>query len=190
MLKQQLWDFYTMNEKLQKKLSQTYQRRKLRESIALLPQNLQATINLEDIVYKDEVYSRHGLPIYPKNIDGEWVYPTGYSLYQYQETDEILKLPTYLSGLKKFDSSCLISLDTESGFFRLDLQYIDDFLKFYSSSLLNHNSYLALFQSDYTKGVIIDSYCGYLPEHLSTNKNEVVYEFLYWEKNENVGHEK
>lgn len=172
-----------MNEILKTKLSQTYQRRKLRESINLLPQNIHSIINFDDIVYKEQVYSRHRLSIYPKHIDGQLVYPIGYSSYQYEETDELIRLSTYLTNLyNQFDDSCLISLDAESAFFRLDTQYIKDLLEFYSNNLLNTDAYLALFQSDYKKGIIIDSYCGYIAEHIKKHRNEVVYEFLYWEK--------
>ena len=172
-----------MNSELQNKLSQLYQRRRARETTQLLPEILREEIELERLSYKEEIYSAHGLNLYPKGVRGEYVYPEGCSLYEYVEVDQPFHLAIKIdeSGLV-FDTEVFVSLDDDSGFWPLKKERMEQLISWYINYIESNDQRLAVFQADFKKGFVVDSYCGYLPKHLCTNANEVVYEYIRWEK--------
>jgi len=172
-----------LSDELRNKLGKLYQKRKARETIQLLSEEIRMGIDLNDLSYKEDVYSLHRLQLFPKGIDGKLVNPEGYSKYEYSEVDQ---LPHLVSCIEKacltFDGECLVALDTESGYWPLKQGYVAKFIDSYLCNLKNEYQQLMIFQSDFKKGIVVDSYCGYLPSHLITNASEVVYEFIRWEK--------
>ena len=172
-----------LNEKLQSKLSQLHQRRKARETTLALPESLRAEIDMDRLTYKESVYAMHGLELFPKGVGGKYVYPEGYTFYDYFEVDQLGHLVSLIKNVQLvFDVECFVSLDNESGYWPLSHEKIDILLDWYMSYLEAGYQSLKIFQSDFGKGVVVDNYCGYLPNHLITNYDEVVYEFISWEK--------
>jgi len=140
-------------------------------------------IDIDRLSYKEDVYSIHQLQLFPKGIDGELVNPEGYSKYEYMEVDQLSHLANCIErSCLTFEGECLVTLDIESGYWPLKQGYIDKFINHYLCQLSSKYQSLIVFQSDFKKGIVIDNYCGYLPKHLSTSANEVVYEFIRWEK--------
>ncbi len=172
-----------MSDELKSRLGQLNQKRKARETIQLLPESLLEGIELDRLSYKEDVYSAHGLALFPKGVAGEYVYPEGYSLYEYVEVDQLAHLARSIKefGLV-FDNEVFVSLDNDSGFWPLKNESIDKLIFWYVNYLESSYQSLAVFQADFKKGILVDNYCGYLPKNLSTNANEVVYEYIRWEK--------
>lgn len=172
-----------LSNELRSRLARLHQRRKARETTQLLPRDLSEDIDLERLVYKEHILSTHDLSLFPKGVDGQYIYPEGYSVYEYIEVDQLAHLAKSIkeSGLV-FDSDVLVSLDIDSGYWPLKKESVDKFFAWYLNYLESGYQSLSIFQSDFKKGVVVDNYCGYLPRHLSTNANEVVYEYIRWEK--------
>jgi len=172
-----------LSHKLQSRLGQLHQRRKARETTQFLPRDVFDGIELEHLVYRENILSAHELELFPKGVDGKYVYPEGYSVYEYIEVDQLTHLARRIdeSGLV-FDSEVLVSLDNDSGYWPLRKDRIDKLIAWYLNYLESGYQTLSIFQSDFKKGIVVDNYCGYLPKHLSTNANEVVYEYIRWEK--------
>ncbi|MBU2709073.1 hypothetical protein KCM76_23965 [Zooshikella marina] len=172
-----------MSDELKSKLSQLQQRRKARETTHLLPKEVLEGADLNRFSYKEDVYSTHSLELFPKGVEGKYVYPEGYSVYEYVEVDQLAHLVRCIeeSGLV-FDSEVFVSLDNDSAYWPLSQEKIGKFLAWYFSCLENSYQELVIFQADFKKGIVVDKYCGYLPKGMSTNANETVYEFVYWEK--------
>ena len=143
-----------MSDKLNKKLGQVYQRRRARETAKILPEHIHSLINFDDISYKEDIYSRHQLPLFPKGVGGKFVYPEGYSLYEYSEVDQLSHLVNSIeSACLNFEKNCLVSLNSDSGFWLLMQCNVDSFLSYYLEQLGKNFQSLVVFQSDYKKGV-------------------------------------
>ena len=172
-----------MRDELKNRLGQLNQRRKARETTLILPDDVREGIDLNRLAYKENIYSTHGLELFPKGVGGKYVYPEGYSLYEYIEVDQLAHLARSIeeSGLV-FDTEVFVSLDNDSGYWPLKNKRTDKLISWYLNYLESGYQTLSIFQADFKKGVVVDNYCGYLPKHLSTNANEVVYEYIRWEK--------
>ena len=172
-----------MRNELKNRLNQLHQRHKAADTINFLPESFLEGIDLNRLSYKEDIYSTHGLELFPKGVAGQYIYPTGYSLYEYVEVDQIAHLVRNIKRSRLiFDDEIFVSLDNDSGFWPLKHQIIDKFISWYVSYIKSSYQTLAIFQADYKKGIMVSNYCGYLPEDLRTNSNEIVYEYIEWEK--------
>ena len=172
-----------MSNELGKRLGQLHQRRRARETTEVLPKSIFDGSELNKLVYKEEIYVKHGLKLFPSGVGGKYEYPEGYSSYEYTEVDQLAQLARIIEeSAIKFCSDVFVSLDNDSGYWPLKKEKIDKLIEWYLMYLEKGYQTISIFQSDYKKGIVIDNYCGYLPEHIRTNTNEIVYEYIRWEK--------
>lgn len=170
-----------MNIKL--KLSQNNQRRRLEAVQAKLPDSICKYLSNADFRYNEDVYSGHDLPFFPKGENGEYVYPDGYEKYEYTEVDQLLDLSKAVRARDlKYTKDCLVSLDRDAQFVVVEKSDMACFLESYLNEVSSRYIGLVVFQDDYRRGIVVDSYCGYLPKPQRTRYDEVVYEFVYWER--------
>jgi hypothetical protein len=172
-----------LSDELKEKLGQLHERRNARETIKLLPEELREDIDLDQLTYRDKVHSNHGLKLFPNGVSGKYVYPEGYSTYEYIEVDRLPHLAIKIENSNlMFDSECLVSIGSNSAYWFLKKEQVKKLIAWYLKFSEKGFKSLVIFQVDFKRGVVVDNYCGYLPKHLITNTNEVVYEYIRWER--------
>ncbi|WP_445362216.1 hypothetical protein ACJJIQ_13915 [Microbulbifer sp. ANSA003] len=168
---------------LTKKLETLSQRRKTKEAILELPADIRSSITLENIVYIDQIRESHELALFPKYGKETMEAPQGYSKYIYRDCDTLKDLVALInSEFVPFSKSILVQSTRNSAYWELPLDCQQQFFEHYIDVLKNNFWGLLVFQSDFAQGLVIDNYCGYLPEDRATNNDEVVYEYVFWQK--------
>ncbi len=165
------------------KLSQNHQRRQLEKLSKELPTNILDLIDTRNFQYQEAINQKHSLPLFPQGNNGKYDFPIGYSTYEYHEVDNIPDLIHKIELYELcFNSDCYIKLSNEAPYIYLNKSNTKQFIEAYINNIKIEYRDLILFQSDYKKGLVIDSYCGYLEIPTENGEKEIVYEVISWAK--------
>ena len=159
-------------QRLQEKLKGNHQRNRRRAYLEWLPADLRAYLAERGFLSMAEFAA-----VSPQFVilpDGFGVPPLKPTTYRYREfgwRHKVLQAAEALDGRHDAQSAYFWPMD-DNPIYRVDFGWV----RLNMRRLLNHRA--GVIAADYTAGIVVDDYCGYLPGDY--NPAEVVYELGVW----------
>jgi hypothetical protein len=165
---------------LQEKLKMNSERRFRDDLLSDLPDGVESLLLNARAKFSRSLFDNMEISPFPQFEDGKLVTKDSFDLYwhieydrpehvlrQLNETHIVFRRPVALH----FGSGPVFQVDEDVELHQV-LQMLD---------LLDDRRIGRIFVADRESGLIIDSYCGYLPDNRPTTQTEVVYEITYYQ---------
>ena len=165
---------------LQRKLNMNAERRAWEQMLPAFPDEIQTLLQDAQLRFSEDLFSALKESPFPNFEGGILVTKDWFDLYWHLEVDQIQHIYRMLSE----SNICMkapVAIHLGKGPVYLVERHIGTEEITLLASCLSDLSVSHIFVVDKSQGVILDSYCGYLPDGRSTTQEEVVYEFTYYQ---------